>query len=126
MSESEGGPGSKKIGVVGGIRSLRRDVAEESGSVGSDALSSSPMAEESVGEGGESNEDDWEPPEVRQPSVLVRQAVLTPRQRAELRKLSKDDDKDEKDNTADETEIRDEFASPDKSDGGCRTRTDRV
>lgn len=126
MSVSEGGPGSKKRGVVGGIRSLRRDVAEESGSVGSGALSSSPMSEGGVGEGGEGNEGDWEPPEVRQPSVLVRQAVLTPRQRAELRKFSRDDDKDEKDNTADETEIRDEFASPDKSDGGCRTRTDRV
>eukprot|EP00092_Neocalanus_flemingeri_P017244 GFUD01018647.1.p1 GENE.GFUD01018647.1~~GFUD01018647.1.p1 ORF type:complete len:1673 (+),score=562.04 GFUD01018647.1:126-5144(+) len=127
MSASEGGPGGKKRGVVGGIRSLRRDVADESvsvgGSVGSGALSSSPMSEAGVGDG---NEVDWEPPEVRQPSVLVKQAVLTPRQRAELRKFSRDEDNDEKENTASETEIRDEFASPEKGDGGSRMRTDRV
>jgi len=105
----EGGPSGKKRGVVGGIRSLRGDGTEESGSVG--GASSSPMSEGGV-EGGEG---DWEPPVLKQPSVLVRQAVLTPRQRAELRKFSRDDDKDD---TTDVTEIRDEFASPEK------TRTD--
>jgi len=124
MSASEGGPGSKKRGVVGGIRSLRGDTVEESGSMGSGATSSSPMSEGGVGEGEvEPNEGDWDPPVLRQPSVLVRQAVLTPRQRAELRKFSRDDDKD---NTADETEIRDEFASPEKGEGVGRARTDKV
>merc|ERR1712098_15609 len=72
------------------------DGTEESGSVG--GASSSPMSEGGV-EGGEG---DWEPPVLKQPSVLARQAVLTPRQRAELRKFSRDDDKDD---TTDVTEI---------------------
>jgi hypothetical protein len=126
MSASEGGPAGKKRGVVGGIRSLRRDVVEESGSVGSGAASSSPMSEGVGGDGVEPNEGDWDPPVLRQPSVLVRQAVLTPRQRAELRKFSKDEEKDEKDNAVNEIEIKDEFASPEKGEGGSRTRTDRV
>eukprot|EP00090_Calanus_glacialis_P004110 TRINITY_DN13042_c0_g1_i1.p1 TRINITY_DN13042_c0_g1~~TRINITY_DN13042_c0_g1_i1.p1 ORF type:complete len:1677 (-),score=602.43 TRINITY_DN13042_c0_g1_i1:383-5413(-) len=126
MSASEGGPVGKKRGVVGGIRSLRRDVVEESGSVGSGAASCSPMSEGGGGDGVEPNEGDWDPPVLRQPSVLVRQAVLTPRQRAELRKFSKDEEKDEKDNAVNEIEIKDEFASPEKGEGGSRTRTDRV
>jgi len=126
MSASEGGPVGKKRGVVGGIRSLRREVVEESGSVGSGAASSSPMSEAGGGDGVdgvEPNEGDWDPPVLRQPSVLVRQAVLTPRQRAELRKFSKDEEKDEKDNALNEIEIKDEFASPEKGEGVSRTRT---
>ena len=103
----EGGAGGKKRGVVGGIRSLRGgEGTEESGSVG--GASSSPMSE---GVGGEGGEGDWEPPVLKQPSVRVMQAVLTPRQRAELRKFSRDDDKDD---ATDATEITDEFASPEK------------
>jgi len=123
MLTSDGGPGGKKR-AIGAMRSMRRDLGEESGSVdsGGGVLSSSPMSE---GVGGEAGEGDWEPPEVKQPSVLVKQAVLTPRQRAELRKFSREDEKDEKDSSAIETEIRDEFASPEKSDGN-RARTDRI
>ena len=58
-------------------------------------------------------------PVLRQQSVLVRQAVLTP-------KFSKDEEKDEKDNLVNEIEIKDESASPEKGKGVSRTRTDSV
>ena len=115
---SESGPGGKKRVGVSGIRSLRRDVTEEGESIGSAAPSSSPMSEGCVGDGVEPNEGDWDPPVLRQPSVLVRQAILTPRQRAELRKFSRDEDKE---GTGSGTEIKDEFASPEKSDTKIRT-----
>ena len=69
-----------------------------------------------AGRGSPAHQDSsWEPPDVRQPSVMVRHAVLTARQKADLRKFSGEEVnvKEELPGPA-HTELKDEFASPEK------------
>ena len=58
-------------------------------------------------------QEDWEPPEVRQPTVMVRQAILSPQVRADLRRSLEVNSLGDH---HDDTELRDEFISPEKSD----------
>jgi hypothetical protein len=53
-------------------------------------------------------------------------AVVTPRQRTELRKFSRDEEKDETDDVMNEIEIKDEVRSSENGKGGSWMRTDRV
>lgn len=86
------GPASKRrpaggVSLVVNVRDLRPDTA-----------SGSPT----------SASEDWEASEVRQPTVKVRQMQVSPEQRADLLRTL------EPDTEEGDTELRDEFASPEK------------
>ena len=93
------GPAAKRR-VKGGVRMLVRTETEESGS-GAASPASEPGHEA----------DTWHDTEIKQCGVKLHQAILSPRQKAGLRKSVETPDTIGED----DTEIKDEFASPEKS-----------
>ena len=93
------GPAAKRRTGGGGVRMVVnvRDAAD--------------LQDDSCGAASPASEvaEDWEVQEVRQPTVKVRQAILSPRQKAELRRSLETPDQE------DSGQLRDEFASPEKN-----------
>ena len=58
-------------------------------------------------------QDDWEQPEVRQPTVMMRQAILSPHTKAELSRRIVEINSNAEHH--DDTELQDEFISPEKT-----------
>ena len=102
VSVTEGGPATKRRTGGVGVKMLVRNRTEDSSSLHSPSSESGQLQE------------DWEPPEVRQPTVMVRQAILSPQVRAELRR-SIETNSGSDGHLHDDTELRDEFISPEKT-----------
>merc|ERR1719150_1479833 len=100
VSVMDVGPASKRRTGGGGIKMVVRNRMEETSSI--------PSPSSEYGQ-----QEDWEPPEVRQPTVMVRQAILSPQVRADLRRSLEVNSLGDH---HDDTELRDEFISPEKSD----------
>lgn len=101
VSVMEGGPTTKRRTGGGGIKMVVRNRTEDSSSLPSPSSESGQQQE------------DWEPPEVRQPTVRVRQAILSPQIREELRRSIETNSGPG--DLHDDTELRDEFISPEKA-----------
>lgn len=101
VSVTEGGPATKRRIGGGGIKMVVRNRTEDSSSLPSPSS-----------EGGQLQED-WEQPEVRQPTVMMRQAIISPQIKAELsrRLIEINSNTDHHD----DTELQDEFISPEKT-----------
>ena len=100
VSVMDVGPASKRRTGGGGIKMVVRNRMEDTSSI--------PSPSSEYGQ-----QEDWEPPEVRQPTVMVRQAILSPQVRADLRRSLETNSLGDH---HDDTELRDEFISPEKSD----------
>ena len=90
----DSGPAAKRRQKGGaGVRTLARTETEDSGSGAASPAS-----------------DTWPDTEIKQPTLKLHKAILSPRQKAGLRKSVESPDIAEDD----DTEIKDEFASPEK------------
>ena len=95
---TDGGPAAKRRTGGGGVRMLVKarseDVPEDTNS--------------------EASENDWESAEVKQPTVRLHPAILSPKMKEEARKSLKSRDDNTTDDNSDSVELKDEFASPEK------------
>ena len=102
VSVMDVGPASKRRTGGGGIKiKVVRNRLEETSSI--------PSPSSEYGQ-----QDDWDTPEVRQPTVMLRPAILSPQVRADLRRSLETNSLGG--DHHDDTELRDEFISPEKSD----------